>query len=229
MTPVLAIAVVVAQLLDVVTWLAMPRAAEVNPIALGLHSGTAFVLKGLLVVLVLGIQPALRPRYRAIGELVAVVAIAAGCIGAGSNLAVLTYVAAAEAPRPVPEPAPIAPEATGIEQGDVAPAAPERTPASRVRSTERPLRGRASWYAAAGAVAAAGPALRRRLGRHWRGTWVGVCAWRCIRVSLVDWCLCRVHGSERLIDLSDDAFGQLAPLHRGLIQVRIVVPRGTTR
>lgn len=40
MTRVLLVAVVAAQLLDVATWMAMPRAAEVNPLAQGLHSTT---------------------------------------------------------------------------------------------------------------------------------------------------------------------------------------------
>jgi hypothetical protein len=62
--------------------------------------------------------------------------------------------------------------------------------------------------------AAAGPALR--VG-HWRGRVVTVCAAVCIRVTLNDWCACR----GRLIDLSDEAFGRLAPLSRGLVRVEV--------
>jgi len=86
---ILLTAVLVAQLLDALTFLALPPAAEVNPVAVGLHTTTAWLLKGALVVLVIAIQPPLRPKYRPVGELVAVLALAAGCIGAGSNLAVL--------------------------------------------------------------------------------------------------------------------------------------------
>jgi rare lipoprotein A (peptidoglycan hydrolase) len=69
-------------------------------------------------------------------------------------------------------------------------------------------------------IAAAGPALRGYLGRHWRGTLVSVCSGRCVVVRLSDWCLCTGNGG-RLIDLSDDAFAQLAPLSRGVIRVSI--------
>lgn len=229
MTRTLAIAVVVAQLLDVVTWMAMPRVAEVNPIAVGLHTQSAWLAKGALVVLVLAIQPLLRPKYSAVGELVAVVAIAAGCVGAGSNLAVLTYVAAAETSRPATQPAPVSIGTTGNEQGTQAPAAESRTPAPRADGGSRApdLRGRASWYAAAGRVAAAGPALRRALGYGWRGTWVRVSAGsRSVMVRLDDWCQCyRGTRAERLIDLSDDDFAVLAPLAAGVVRVRITAPR----
>lgn len=84
------------------------------------------------------------------------------------------------------------------------------------------LDGRASWYAADGMIAAAGPELRQRLGRGWRGTHVNVCASRCVVVRLADWCQCyRGERRERVIDLSDDAFSRLAPLSAGLVRVRI--------
>jgi hypothetical protein len=90
--------------------------------------------------------------------------------------------------------------------------------------------GRATWYAAHGNIGAAGPALREYLGRHWRGTLVSVCSGgRCVVVRLSDWCDCRGRGFDRLIDLSDDAFVQLAPLPVGVIPVEITravrVPR----
>jgi hypothetical protein len=64
-------------------------------------------------------------------------------------------------------------------------------------------------------TAAAGPALR--VG-HWRGRVVTVCAAVCIRVRLID--LCQCYGS-RVIDLSDESFGRLAPLSRGLVRVEV--------
>ena len=79
-----------------------------------------------------------------------------------------------------------------------------------------PLSGTASWYAANGLIAAAGPRLRHG---SWRGSLITVTAnGRSVVVRLSDWCQC--YGS-RLIDLSDDAFRRLAPLSRGLIHVRV--------
>jgi hypothetical protein len=236
-TRVLVAAVVVAQLLDLATWMAMPRAAEVNPIAIGLHTQSAWLAKGALVLLVLGIQPALRPKYSAVGELVAVVAIAAGCVGAGSNLAVLSYVDAAptSALLAIPtgdlEAHPRAVESKGMPPSGTDAA---RTPAPRQSATgATDLRGRASWYAADGFVAAAGPALRRALGRGWRGTLVRVSAGgRSVTVRLSDWCQCyRGTSTERLLDLSNSAFAAIAPLSTGLVDVRIrtIVPPATDR
>jgi hypothetical protein len=99
-----------------------------------------------------------------------------------------------------------------------------RTDHSGVRSTDRIgtvlLGGRASWFGARGNIAAAGPALRDFLGPHWRGTLVRVTSatGQAVVVRLSDWCKCP-HG--RLIDLSDDAFRQLAPLSVGVLGVTI--------
>jgi hypothetical protein len=72
-------------------------------------------------------------------------------------------------------------------------------------------------------IAAAGPALRRSLGKGWRGTRVAVCLdGRCVRVTLADWCACGPrHGRPTLLDLSDGAFRRLAPLSRGVIEVTV--------
>jgi hypothetical protein len=85
------------------------------------------------------------------------------------------------------------------------------------------LEGRASWYDHADVTAAAGPELRRWLGKGWRGTTVRVSAnGRSVVVRLDDWCQCyKGESRERLIDLSDEAFRQLAPLPVGVLQVRI--------
>lgn len=88
-TEMLLVAAVVAQLLDVWTWRALPYGAEGNQLIAGMHTEAAIAAKMLLLVVVVAVQPALRPRYRAMGELVAVVAIVAGSIGAGANLSVL--------------------------------------------------------------------------------------------------------------------------------------------
>jgi rare lipoprotein A (peptidoglycan hydrolase) len=51
---------------------------------------------------------------------------------------------------------------------------------------------------------------------------VVVCAGECVTVTLTDWCQChRGERSERIIDLSDEAFSRLAPLPVGLVRVRV--------
>ncbi len=81
------------------------------------------------------------------------------------------------------------------------------------------ISGSATWYEARGYVAAAGPALRQWLGTHWRGTRVIVTSRSgSVSLTLSDWCAC---GHGRLIDLSDDAFRELAPLSTGVIRVTI--------
>ena len=170
-------------------------------------------------------------------------------------LLVIAAITAGPVPRSAPEPAPIGDEPTGIEQGSrMDPAAPERTaaleyrvvamapqptngtqpawegtPVTAIPSPGHTLRGIASWYRTPGLTAAAGPALRRAIGR-WRGARVVVCAGECVAVTLTDWCQChRGERSERVIDLSDEAFSRLAPLAAGLVRVRIerLVPPAT--
>lgn len=94
-------------------------------------------------------------------------------------------------------------------------AAPVPTP--RPTSKPRGIVGTASWYDGPTGQAAAGPRLRAFLGVHWRGQRVTVCAMRCIRVTLSDWCAC----GRRIIDLDDRAFRQLAPLSKGLVTVKV--------
>jgi Lytic transglycolase len=99
-------------------------------------------------------------------------------------------------------------------------------PAPRHTHTSEPVpqvrhAGYATWYAASGMIAAAGPALRRELGKGWRGERVRVTAGgRSVVVRLTDWCACGPrHGRPTLLDLSDDAFRRLAPLSRGVQRV----------
>jgi hypothetical protein len=82
------------------------------------------------------------------------------------------------------------------------------------------ITGPATWYDAPTARdAAAGPALRRALGRGWRDSTVQVCGKAtCIEVVLSDWCAC---GHGHLIDLDDQAFRQLAPLSQGIVRVTV--------
>jgi hypothetical protein len=83
--------------------------------------------------------------------------------------------------------------------------------------------GWATWYDWRPGQAAAGPALRRLLGKDWRGESVSVCVDnRCVRVRLTDWCACGPRrGSPTVIDLDDQVFRRLAPLSRGVIEVTV--------
>ena len=81
--------------------------------------------------------------------------------------------------------------------------------------------GAATWFAAPHGTAAAGPALRRALGRNWRGTVVAVTAnGHTVRVRLTDWMR-----ADRLIDLNPTSFVAVCgPLSRGVC--RVTVARG---
>jgi hypothetical protein len=94
-----------------------------------------------------------------------------------------------------------------------------------------PLRGYATFDAGQGGLhnAAAGPALRERLGAHWRGSTVSVCyGSRCLDVWLTDWCACGDrHGRPTLIDLDDSGFRYLThDLGLGVIPVTIAAGQG---
>lgn len=88
------------------------------------------------------------------------------------------------------------------------------------------LGGKATWYdVGPGHYAAAGPVLRDALGGDpaFRGQRVSVCSGeRCTTVVLTDWCACGERGGiPTLLDLSADAFRDLAPLSAGVIDVSI--------
>ena len=80
------------------------------------------------------------------------------------------------------------------------------------------LRGTATWYDYRRGHAAAGPELRRALGAGWRGTAVLVCADRCVRVVLSDWCACP---GGRVVDLDRRSFAVLAPPSVGVLPVTV--------
>ena len=100
----------------------------------------------------------------------------------------------------------------------LAPATSEPTakPSARTHGT-------ASWFAAPAGTAAAGPALRRLLGKDWRGQRVRVTAGdRSVVVALTDWCQCyRGEDRERIIDLSRSSFAALADPSRGVLRVKV--------
>jgi hypothetical protein len=117
---------------------------------------------------------------------------------------------------PTPSPAPTV--ETPLHPATASPSGGTRSRSGLTHS----LFGSASWYCGkvctrgypSGYYAAAGHALR--VG-YWRGRTVTVCAGSCVRVILIDWCACR----GRLIDLYSVPFSKLAPLSRGVIDVRV--------
>lgn len=88
--------------------------------------------------------------------------------------------------------------------------------------------GWASWYdVGPGRYAAAGPLLRDMLGPDWRGSVVTVQGpgGLTVTVPLVDFCACGTrHDKPTFIDLSRDAFAQLADPSLGIVAVSIEVP-----
>jgi hypothetical protein len=90
------------------------------------------------------------------------------------------------------------------------------------------LGGWATWHDnGAGLYAAAGPELRRALGPGWRGTVVDVTGpgGLVVRVPLTDSCACgERHGLPTFLDLSADAFAELAPLGWGIVAVSVELP-----
>lgn len=93
--------------------------------------------------------------------------------------------------------------------------------------------GYATWFRAPEGTAAAGPALRRKLGKHWRGKTVRVqYGRREVAVRLTDWCACgRRHGRPTVIDLNAADFGWLVDPRnpargraRGVVDVVVLYP-----
>ena len=129
-----------------------------------------------------------------------------------------SMVASPTPPPPTPSPTPSRTPRTE------APATQPREIPPRPRSS---VAGTATWYCLPGTsrctnthngglYAAAGSELR--IG-DWRGRRVRVCHGdQCVTVTLIDWCAC---GGERVIDLYSDAFRRLAPLSRGVIDVKV--------
>lgn len=130
-----------------------------------------------------------------------------------------------ELPTPAPTKAPTtSPSAAPAEAKRPKPGpAGEHSQPERRSGTIR-VGGYATWYDSPVSLgAAAGPTLRRALGKGWRGNRVLVChATRCVEVRLIDWCACgKRHGVPTVLDLTAGAFRYLAPLSRGVIRVQV--------
>jgi hypothetical protein len=106
---------------------------------------------------------------------------------------------------------------------------PEPTPTTEVAGTGSNYLGTAGW------IGEATVALPGDLGGRYTGELNGhvtVCADRCARLPVVDWCECYWGtDDERVVDLSHAAWAMVsdAPLQTGLIRLRLIVePERTT-
>jgi hypothetical protein len=99
------------------------------------------------------------------------------------------------------------------------------SPANEVAGIASNYPGTAGW------IGQATVALPGDLGGRYTGAVNGhvtVCADRCVRLPVVDWCDCyRGTDDERLVDLSHAAWPLVtdAPLEQGLVQARVILER----
>jgi hypothetical protein len=151
-------------------------------------------------------------------------------IAATAGVAGLTVDRAAMAPRTIAKHTtvvadPMAPRADVTERGAVLGGTPEPSPAPASEVT-----GIASNYPGTdGWIGQATVALPGALGGRYNGSvngYVTVCADRCVRLPVVDWCDCYWGSAdERVVDLSHPAWALVtdAPLEQGLVEVQLIL------
>ena len=168
------------------------------------------------------------------GAAVALLIAAAVTFAAGAGVAALT---ADEVPAPATRhlrPLPARPDAMDVPRyaiavrGAVLPGTPRPSPATP--ATE--VAGLASNYPGTdGWIGQATVALPGDLGGRYNGVVNGhvtVCADRCVRLPVVDWCDCYWGSDEqRVVDLSHAAWPMVtdASLEQGLVEVRLILER----
>ena len=168
------------------------------------------------------------------GAAVALIVAAIAAIVATAGVAAVSVRAPAVKPEapllgPVPRVEDLPPHRGGpTVRGEVlsgTPASPAHEPAPEVVGIASTYAGTAGWMGQATA------ALPGDLGGRYTGEvngFVTVCADRCARLPVVDWCQCYWGSAdERVVDLSHAAWALVSdrPLEAGLIDVRLVLER----